>query len=445
MHALAVTPTWDIGLGSWDPVVRAVPFTLGVIVLLLTIASLLRTVVIPRPLPDDISHFVARTYVRTVLRLSRLRRTYRGRDAMLSWIGPTLILVILIAWLLLFIVGYGLMLLGISDLTPAQSFVQAGSALFTLGIVGRVSETQTYVDFMAAATGPAVIALLIGFLPSIYSAFMERETGVSTLAALGGEPSWGPEFLARIHMSGADDELPTLYQNWTVWAARIRLTHTMYLPMNHMRSVRPLQSWITSLLTIMDAAALELSLLSNTARINAVTLLQEGQETFLVLSASAELYSQRRTRIVRREMRRILGRQDTLPDLKTLTSPSSLPGASDRQRMVTQAIAIDGLRDAANQGIRTLRAHEDRTLRLTREEFQVAYDMLHKAGLPIDRTADEAWEHFSRLRSGYEAEALSLARRFYAPPAPWSGERVPATEVIWPTLATEQAVSPSED
>ena len=85
---------------------------------------------------------------------------------------------------------------------------QAGSSLFTLGFASVNTEDQTIIDFMAAATGPIVIAMLIGFLPTIYSAYLEREVDVTMLSAMGGEPAWGPEFLSRMAMGDTLDRSP---------------------------------------------------------------------------------------------------------------------------------------------------------------------------------------------------------------------------------------------
>ena len=79
---------------------------------------------------------------------------------------------------------------------------QSGSSLLTLGFASVNTEDQTIIDFMAAATGPIVIAMLIGFLPTIYSTYLEREVDVTMLSATGGEPAWGPELLSRLAIGG---------------------------------------------------------------------------------------------------------------------------------------------------------------------------------------------------------------------------------------------------
>ena len=80
-----------------------------------------------------------------------------------------------------------------------------------------------------------------------------------------GFPSWGPELLARTHYalgSGAStiNTLPDLYAQWERWAADVAESHTTYLPLVRFRSPRPLSSWVTALLAVLDSAALYLAL-----------------------------------------------------------------------------------------------------------------------------------------------------------------------------------------
>ena len=117
----------------------------------------------------------------------------------------------------------------------------------------------------AAATGLVIVTLQIAYLPALYAAFNRRETEVALLNARAGVPSWGPELLARTHYalgSGVStiDTLPDLYAQWERWAADVAESHTTYLPLVRFRSPRPLSSWVTALLAVLDSAALFLAL-----------------------------------------------------------------------------------------------------------------------------------------------------------------------------------------
>ena len=119
--------------------------------------------------------------------------------------------------------------------------------------------------FIAAATGMVVVALQIGYLPTLYAAFNRRETEVALLVSRAGVPSWGPELLARTHYalgSGMStiNTLPELYRQWERWAADVAESHTTYLPLVRFRSPQPYSSWVIALLSVLDSAALILTL-----------------------------------------------------------------------------------------------------------------------------------------------------------------------------------------
>ena len=110
-----------------------------------------------------------------------------------------------------------------------------------------------------------ILTLQIAYLPTLYAAFNRRETEVTLLNARGGFPSWGPELLARTYYalgSGAStlDTMPALYAQWERWASDVAESHTTYLQLVRFRSPQPLSSWVTSLLSVLDSAALFLAL-----------------------------------------------------------------------------------------------------------------------------------------------------------------------------------------
>ena len=119
--------------------------------------------------------------------------------------------------------------------------------------------------FAAAATGLIIVTLLIAYLPTLYAAFNRRETEVALLNARAGIPSWGPELLARTHYalgSGMStlNTMPDLYAQWERWGADVAESHTTYLTLVRFRSPGALSSWVTSLLAVLDSAALYLAL-----------------------------------------------------------------------------------------------------------------------------------------------------------------------------------------
>ena len=163
----------------------------------------------------------------------------------------------------------------------ASAFTAAGSSLFTLGFAEPAGAAPAVIVFAAAATGLAIVTLQIAYLPTLYAAFNRRETEVALLNARAGVPSWGPELLARTHYalgSGVStiDTLPDLYARWERWAADVAESHTTYLPLVRFRSPRPLSSWVTALLAVLDSAALLLALSPKSAPVVPARLCLRG-------------------------------------------------------------------------------------------------------------------------------------------------------------------------
>ena len=165
----------------------------------------------------------------------------------------------------------------------------SGSSLTTLGFDAPEGAAPTAIVFAAAASGLAVVALLIGYLPVLYAAFNRRETLVTMLEALAANPAWGPELLARQALIDNVSYLPELYERWTEWAADISESHANYRALIYFRSPDPAGSWLLSLLAVLDAAALQLALCPESAPSQARPLLRVGYIAMRKLAKSLRL------------------------------------------------------------------------------------------------------------------------------------------------------------
>jgi hypothetical protein len=409
-----------------DVLSRGAAALVGLLLVAYTTASLMRTVVIPRALRSSLSDAVSKTVIGVAIGISRLRRQYRGRDSILAAVGPTIILLQLIAWLVLYLIAYGLLIYGVSGQGLGESFRQSGSSLLTLGFASDDQSKQTIIDFIAAATGPIVIALLIGFLPTIYSAYLEREVNLTLLDATGGAPAWGPEILARCAVAHDLEALPPTYTEWGLWAARLRLTHVTYPVLVWVRSSRASRHYITSLLAVLDAAALQLSVNDTLPQREAYGLLLQGGQTFEVLFVF--LFRRRGWRATQPFTGGFLGSSETAQrDARRLPTLS-------RYRVAAQMAAnLDAAHELDRKMMHELASGEERPLTITRAEFDEAVDMIKRAGFPVQRTLDDAWRQFTVYRSRYEFAAQSIAHELDATPAPWSGTRRVPTPTAWPT------------
>jgi hypothetical protein len=81
---------------------------------------------------------------------------------------------------------------------------------------------------------------------------------VTLLGPRAGNPAWGPEILARVHLARGLEQLPPIYEAWERWSADVAESHSSYPSLLRFRSPDSHASWIVSQLAILDAAALHL-------------------------------------------------------------------------------------------------------------------------------------------------------------------------------------------
>ena len=341
--------------------VRGLVLVVGIGILVLNAAGVIRVLIVPRP-ATGLATIPMRGVRITFRRLALVARTYTTKDRILALSEPVAIIVMLVIWLMVAVLGFTLVNWGLADATFGDAFAEAGSSVFTLGFAVNHRSGSHVVDFIAAGSGMVLVALQIAYLPTIYSAYNRRETLVTMLESRAGSPAWGPELLIRHHLVGLIDNLPDLFAEWERWGADVAESHTSYSSLLYLRSPRAQNSWIVSLIAVMDAGALALAVDPDGAPTESRMCVRMG---FTCLRDIAQV-----TRI----------RFDPDPN-------------------------------------------PDDSIDLPRAEFELAYDRLREIGYPTSRTVDEAWPHFRGWRVNYESVAYALATALDAPPARWTGPR----------------------
>ncbi|MDZ7578590.1 MAG: hypothetical protein U0904_10520 [Candidatus Nanopelagicales bacterium] len=411
-------------MGTSYAALRAAAFVFGCLLLASTFASLIRTFLIPRALASTIAHLSTRIVHAPFRLLARQRRSYFSRDAILAWVGPLIVLADLTILITFFIIAFGLIIFGMSDLSLMNSIYQAGSNLLTLGIVEPTGYSQDVIVFLSAFTGLTVIALLIGTLTTIYSVYLRREAPVSRLALEAGAPAWGPELLCRAALA---DNLPSLggtYSAWAEWAAQVRLTQTVYPQLNLFRSPSGRQHWVVALIAVMDAAALHVAICRDAPRMEAVSLVMEGSRALTVLQPPHLVDPSRRK--------------------SPRAAAERVHGPEDGPTRVLRAIVSDAARTEADVPKKLVAELDRRPSTMHRDEFDHAWELMERASFPMDEHPNRAWLTFQRLREAYEHPAYALANNLQAVRAPWTGDRTPPTDVVWPTLSAALRVVPPE-
>lgn len=413
---------------------RAAALLFGTLLFIMATLSLLRTVVVPRYLRSVITDGVLAAVVGTSRLVARIGRTYLRRDAALAWAGPMIIIALLITWLLIYVLAYGLLIHGFSGEPIGDALRESGSSLLTLGTVGNNSNNEaTQIDFLAALTGPVVIALMIGYLPTIYQTYIDREVQVTLMAAAGGEPAWGPELLSRICLSKSIADLPEHLASWAPWAAKLRMTHVTYPMLMYVRSGHGTRHFLVSLLTAMDASALLIALNTSLPRTPSYITLQHGSNAVQTLYV---FFGAKQPRVYYLPFRSVWLRK--YKHLQPLSAKQlKVPSRDARIAAVHQAAAADAEKALTTSVLVGLLDTEKLTTTLTRAEFDHAVDILRRSDFPIEVPIDDAWEMFRATRATYEYPIYALMRKLDATPAPWSGPRNFDTPTMWPTLAID--------
>jgi len=347
---------------------RWVTAACGLLLILAGWQSVIGTLIVPRPVGSWLTRWVDRLVVAAYMRLTRPVTDWVRRDRILATQAAAILVTQLVAWLAILLAGFTLLLWPANGRSITSALADAGSSIFTLGFAEPPGTAPAVIVFIAAASGMVVVALQIGYLPTLYSAFNRRETEVALLVSRGGFPSWGPELLARTHYalgSGMStiDTLPDLYRQWERWSSDVAESHTTYLPLVRFRSPQPYSSWLVALLSVLDSAALMLSLAPEEA--------------------------------------------------PTVSARLCLRAGFGCLNRIARAMGIDVPLEADPEG----------GISLTYQEFLDAIARMREVEFPITRDPADAWPDFVGWRVNYESAAYQIAAAIDAVPALWSGPR----------------------
>src|SRR2546429_8968240 len=134
----------------------------------------------------------------------------------------------------------------------------SGETFFPLGYgdITPVSPVARALAVLEAGMGFAFLGVVIGYLPTIYSAFSRREIEISLLDARVGSPPTAAELLTRFGNCPQQTVLDEILRDWEHWAAQVLESHLSYPGLSFFRSQHNNQSWLGALTTILDASAL---------------------------------------------------------------------------------------------------------------------------------------------------------------------------------------------
>jgi hypothetical protein len=341
---------------------RIVVAVAGTLVILATLSSAIRTVILPRGVQSTITRAVF-VGVRVPFRaIAHDRRSYEDRDRVMAVYAPVALALLPLAWLALEVVGFTLLFQGLTGSSFGDAYHLSGSSITTLGFAPADGVLVRTVAFAEAAVGLFLVALLISYLPSLYSSFSQREAMVATLATRAGTPPSARDFMVRHHAIGWLDDLGEFWLAWERWFAEVEESHTSYPMLAFFRSPAADRSWITAAGAVLDSASFYVSTIEQGDSAPASVCIRSG---YLALRHIAGFFG-------------IAHDEDPAP-----TDPISI----------------------------------------TRAEFDEMYEAIEEVGVALVSDRDQAWRDFVGWRVNYDTVLIGLADLTMAPYAPWSSDR----------------------
>ncbi len=195
-------------------------------------------------------------------------QSVKRRESYLSYYGPLSLLGLLVAWALLLVIGFALLHWAAGSSmyvsTPGlpggfwTDLYMSGTTFFTLGLgdVTPRSPLARFVTVVESGMGFGFLALVIGYLPTIFQAFSRREVNITLLDARAGSPPSAVELLRRYASDHGREALHELLRDWERWSAELLESHLSYPVLCYFRSQHDNQNWLAALTTILDTCAL---------------------------------------------------------------------------------------------------------------------------------------------------------------------------------------------
>lgn len=240
----------------------------GVILIVSVLWDAFETIVLPHRVSRGfrLTRFFYVATWRPFRALGLRREAGNPRENFLSVFGPMSLLLLLAAWALALVVGFALlhwgigthltMPAGMTDLAGNLYF--SGTTLVTLGL-GDVTPSTTsarVLAFVESGMGFGFLALVVGYLPTLFQAFSRREVTVALLDARAGSPPTASEFIRRHGGPTEGRSLAELLHDWEVWSADLLETTISFPVLAYYRSQHDNQSWLAGLTTVLDVCTL---------------------------------------------------------------------------------------------------------------------------------------------------------------------------------------------
>lgn len=188
----------------------------------------------------------------------------QAADTMLGIYGPLGLLLNLVLWVAGLMLGYACLQwaggshLAIGHRVNFGNDLYFSAATMTTDGPASLAPQSTFaraIQVIDAGSGLAVLAIVIGYLPSLYQAFSRREATVSQLDARAGSPPSAGRLVIRSTQRDGWPALNRYLSSWETWVAELMETHLAYPVLAYFRSQHVNQNWLSAICTLLDTCA----------------------------------------------------------------------------------------------------------------------------------------------------------------------------------------------
>ncbi|MES2459653.1 MAG: potassium channel family protein [Armatimonadota bacterium] len=193
----------------------------------------------------------------------------RSRDNFLAVFGPLSLILLLALWASGLVVTFAFLQWGLQN--PIQSpeaqptfstYLYLSATTFVTVGFGDVSPLTTpgrVISDIEGGIGFGFLAIVIGYLPVLYSAFSRREVDIALMDARASSPPSAGAMLQRVAACPEPTELKDMLKEYERWAAELIESHLSYPVLMFYRSQHDRQSWLSALTAILDVCAFVLA------------------------------------------------------------------------------------------------------------------------------------------------------------------------------------------
>ena len=237
-------------------VLRILSFIAGFLIMFAILGSALKTVVLPQEGFPRLAQAVFAVVHR--LLVHRWRSKERA-DALRGLYAPVALVSLPLVWMVLMVIAFTFVFWGTGGgLTVQKAFEISGSSLTTLGFSKPDGTARIWLSFIEAVIGLGLVALLISYLPTIFSAYNGREKGINRLRPIAGAPPNPTTLLQTLHRVGELDEAD-FWRTSSDWMLDLEQTHTAFPILTYFPETHTDHSWVASVGALLDASALVFS------------------------------------------------------------------------------------------------------------------------------------------------------------------------------------------